>query len=110
MPASYTRVLFRAILSTIGERTQLVPRLERQHNFFGRQLFDGGVEDRLRRIVRGHVPVDRFDKARFMAVVHCSRPGQILDDFAVTLPAARRVRRRTEQGGDLPNASTSFGS
>ena len=61
-------------------------------------------------IVRGHVPVDCFDKARFMPVVHCSKPGQFLDDFAVTLPAARRVRRRTEQGGVLPKPRRHVGN
>ena len=82
----------------------------RQHDFFGRQLFDGGVENRLRRIVRRHVPVDRFDKARFMAFVHCSKPGQILDDFAVSPAASHRVRRRAEQVGVMPEPSGHVGN
>jgi hypothetical protein len=73
--------------------------VRRQNHLLGRQFFDGGVENRLRRIVRGHVPVDRFDKARVMDVVHRSKPGQILDDLAMALAASSRVRRGAEQGG-----------
>ena len=84
--------------------------VRRQNQLFGRQLFDGGVENRLGRIVRGHVPVDRFDKARVMAFVHRSKPGQVLDDFAMTLTAARRVRRRTKQGGVMPKPRRHVGN
>ena len=77
----------------------LQPMVGWQNHLFGRQLLDGGVENRLGRIVRGHVPVDRFDKARVLAVVHRSKPGQVLDDLAMALAASRRVRRGAEQGG-----------
>jgi len=87
----------------LGGRFRLLQMMvRRHHDLFGRQLFYGGIENRLGRIVRGHVPVDRFDKARFMPVVHRPKPGQILDDFAVSLAASRRVRRRAEQVGVMP--------
>jgi len=60
--------------------------------------------------VRGHVPVDRFDKARLIAVVHRPKPGHILDDLAVALTASRRVRRWAEQVGVMPEPRRHVGN
>jgi hypothetical protein len=93
-----------------GEDRLLQTMVRRQNHLFGRQPLDGGIENRLGRVVRRHISVDPFDKARLIAVVHRPKPGNILDDLAVALTASRRVRRRAEQAGVMPEPRRHVGN